>query len=70
VTERETNLDVALRYVRESRELLDRYQGVVAELQAAGQRTTDARTMLATIEDALAFHRDHVARLEAKQDPP
>ncbi len=62
----ETELEMVRRHLREGLESLDRQRETIERLQIRGFPTAEARRFLATFEEIMAMHGEHLARLQAK----
>jgi len=70
MADKETELEMVQRHVREGEAHVERQREIVAELRARGDRTDLAVALLAEFEDMLRQHRAHLARVETKGAAP
>ncbi len=63
MAEDETELEMVQRHVREGEAHVERQREIVAEVQARGEPTEMAVTLLAEFEDLLRLHKAHLARV-------
>jgi hypothetical protein len=66
MVEGETELRMVLRHGHNGRRHIIRQQELIDQLEAKGQRTVEAKTLLATFEHTQRLHEAHLALLEAK----
>lgn len=64
---RETKLEMAERHVRDGERHVVGQQEILARLREHGRSTDLAERLLTNLEDLLAMHRKHLARLRPEQ---